>query len=105
MSEDFYAGLPEWETTLHHQHTEHALTAVWAERVRQDTKWGEQNHPPSLWYHILGEEFGEVGKALNKLAFGPVEHTDQYLAEYREELVQVAAVAVAMIECLDRHTT
>lgn len=86
-----------------------------AERDRQDQQWGEQNHLNGTgndyqketayqarracqqafeegkgdWRHILSEEFCEA------LA----ESDDQKL---REELIQIAAVAVAWIECLDR---
>jgi NTP pyrophosphatase (non-canonical NTP hydrolase) len=60
------------------------------ERQRQDGKWGVQNHAPVFWAVILGEEYGEVCKAIQ-------DHTN-----YREELIQVAAVALAAIECLDR---
>jgi NTP pyrophosphatase (non-canonical NTP hydrolase) len=59
------------------------------ERGRQDAKWGEQNHDPAYWLAILGEEFGEVCKAV----------CEGKQDEYREELVHVAAVAVSMIEC------
>lgn len=65
---------------------------VKVERARQDGKWGEQNHWPSWYYLILAEEVGEVAKAI-------LEHRED---EVRAELVQVAAVAVAMIESLDR---
>jgi NTP pyrophosphatase (non-canonical NTP hydrolase) len=41
---------------------------------------------------VLGEEFGEVCRALN----------DGDLANLREELIQVAAVAVAWIERINR---
>lgn len=41
---------------------------------------------------VLAEEFGEVAKALNEGA---------YPADLREELIQVAAVAVAWVEGLD----
>jgi hypothetical protein len=94
------------------------LDEISAERVRQDTKWGEQNHPirpmntrpfgpESMvakrqcdiahkagrlsWYHILREEFLEV-------------FAESDPAKQREELVQLAAVAVAMIECIDRRS-
>ena len=67
------------------------------ERRRQESKWGEQNHIPSYWYSILGEEFGEVGKEVNNYVFDNSD-TDKY----REELIQVAAVALAAVECLDR---
>jgi len=62
------------------------------ERKRQDDKWGEQNHNPERWLAILGEEVGEACKAVLE---GDAEG-------YRKELVQVAAVAVAAVENLDR---
>jgi hypothetical protein len=91
-----------------------------AERERQDKKWGEQNHPirkdewhdlhceaaerakqmcdtafqagRGTWMHILQEEFCEV--------FAEATAKGQ-----RAELVQVAAVAVSMIECIDRRSS
>jgi NTP pyrophosphatase (non-canonical NTP hydrolase) len=71
------------------------LDEVGAERNRQEKLWGPQNHPASYYYLILAEEVGEVAKAIleNKSS---VAHT-------RSELVQVAAVAVAMVESLDRN--
>lgn len=74
------------------------LEEVAEERARQDTRWGEQNHSVSVWYAILGEEVGEVGRAICDMKFKarPSEN-------YREELIQVAAVAVAMVESLDRE--
>lgn len=74
------------------------LHEVSLERDNQNAKWGEQNHKPALWLMILGEEVGEVNKAALESLFG-----GKTLQEYREELVQVAAVAVAMIECYDRN--
>lgn len=71
---------------------------VSAERDRQDLKWGQQNHAPIIWCGILGEEVGEVNKASIESYFDGKD-----LSEYRTELVQVAAVAFAMIECLDRN--
>ena|ERR1035437_2602058 len=68
------------------------LEEVLAERMKQDEKWGEQNHPPFKWVTILGEEFGEVSKAALE--------NDPH--NYREELIQVAAVAIAAIENFDR---
>ena len=68
------------------------LDEVSLERYKQDKKWGEQNHSPEVWLAILGEEFGEVCRAV----------CENDVPNYREELVQVAAVAVAMIGALDR---
>jgi len=64
-----------------------------AERERQDTKWGVQNHSPLYWLAILGEEFGEAAKAA----------IEGRIAYMRTELIHVAAVAVAAIESLDRN--
>jgi hypothetical protein len=98
--------------------TRPVLAEVHAERLRQDAKWGEQNHPVidfvsalgmktlreeareecdywaarghCTWYNILKEEFYEA------FAEGTPEGQ-------RAELLQVAAVAVAIIECIDRR--
>lgn len=88
------------------------------ERERQDAKWGVQNHPirpekstryftvsadlsrelcdeaaengTITWYHILREEFFEA-------------MAESTLERQREELIQVIAVAVAMVENIDRN--
>lgn len=73
------------------------------ERQRQDARWGEQAHPPERWQGILGEEMGEVCQATNDLVFGHTDNgVDEALAHLREELVQVAAVAAAWVEHIDR---
>lgn len=89
---------------------------VAAERARQDAQWGEQNHPDGThhafapladaqrartnrlageacltWREILEEE------VLEALACDPGS------PELRAELVQVAAVATAWVECIDRR--
>lgn len=81
-----------------------ALTDVLAERIRQDVKWGEQNQDPTVWLAILTEEVGEVAKEIadGRAPCSPTSAGGINLGQYREELVQVAAVAVAAIECLDR---
>jgi len=75
---------------------------IFEERKRQDDKWGEQNHHPYKWLSILMEEVGEASKAVLECDFKGSSR-DYTLNSYRMELVQVAAVAVAMIECLDRN--
>ncbi len=70
---------------------------ILAERCRQDEQWGEQNHSPELWLAVLMEEVGEFSEALLCDRFGGT-HTD-----LRSELVQVAAVSLAMLECCDRN--
>ncbi len=75
------------------------IQEVVCERWSQHRKWGRQDHGPLEWVGILGEEFGEVSKAA-------IEHhfNGKPIAEYRAELIQVAAVAVAAVEALDRST-
>ena len=77
------------------------LSEIANERVRQNAKWGIQNHSPIEWIAILGEEFGEAAKEALENHFKYA--NNEGLANYRKELIQVAAVAVQMIECLDRN--
>lgn len=104
------------------------IKEIIAERTRQDYLWGEQNHPildqaligrkpsrmceeyeiPSesrakmmynisvqekntTYMHILIEEVSEAASCGSNIT------------ELRKELIQVAAVAIAMIESLDRN--
>ncbi len=67
---------------------EEILQAIRDERARQDAKWGVQSHSPAVWLTILMEEVGEAAWA--SLEGDPV--------GYSEELVQVAAVAIAALE-------
>lgn len=79
------------------------LIEVELERARQDAKWGEQNHAPLVWLPILGEEFGEVCEALNQWNFcRDLDKAQAARKQYRTELIEVAAVAVAAVEALDR---
>ena len=74
------------------------------ERERQDKLWGEQNHHPSVWTNILMEEVGEVAKEASQLWFEPNGACRSAAKmHYVKELIQVAAVAVAMIESFNRN--
>ncbi len=84
------------------------LAEILGERQRQDAKWGQQNHAPEIWLMVLAEEVGEANQAAFETLFPrfdkrAAERGPRHLAEYRQELVQVAAVAVAAIESLDRQ--
>lgn len=84
-----------------------AMNDVLAERRRQDEKWGEQNHDPFVYLTVLMEEVGELAQAALHLRYpkgGATTSNAFYAAQahLREEAVQTAAVALAMIECLDR---
>lgn len=112
---------PHYTTECHERHPvlrRPVLAEVDAERARQDAKWGEQSHKDDTgyrylvekaniarrecdtefasgngsWRLILREEFAEALACIDP-------------AELREELIQVAAVAVAWVEAIDRRTT
>jgi len=91
------------------------LSEVADERARQQYKWGEQNHPngtgaksdswaannarietdtafadgAGTWRHILNEEVAEA-------------FAESDVCKLRTELIQVAAVACAWVEAIDR---
>lgn len=70
------------------------IALIRVEMVRQNKKWGEQNHSQEKWCTILGEEYGEVCKdALEGNPMG-----------YVNELVEVAAVSIQAILSLCRQT-
>ena len=60
---------------------------------------------PVYWLGILGEEFGELCLAVNETVFdnGPEARRRGGYENMRAEAVQVAAVAVAFVEMLDRR--
>lgn len=75
-----------------------------AERARQAAKWSGPHHwgagdcssadvPEPVKVAVLVEEVGEVAMAM----------LDLERADLRRELVQVAAVAIAWVEALDRE--
>lgn len=72
------------------------LLAVADERERQDTKWrrspGNWPAPHEIKLTVLVEEVGEVARAI-------LERSSQ--RHLHDELIQVAAVAVAWAECLN----
>ncbi|MFI7678533.1 hypothetical protein [Actinophytocola sp. NPDC049390] len=100
------------------------LSEVWHERIRQDERWGEQNHPdldPRLPRHVPLRDFAAFArhwKAANEYAVSQgAESWDGILleevyealseedpAKLRAELIQVAAVAVAWVEAIDRRS-
>lgn len=96
------------------------LSEVRAERYSQDDKWGEQNHPDCDESYDVREEYESEAytwKHINeaRVARGTLsndgillEEVYEALAEIgddaklREELIQVAAVAVMWVEQIDR---
>ena len=68
---------------------------IGAEREAQDVKWGDQSgHTLERWVTILFEEAGEAAKAV----------LEEDVEGLRLELVQVAAVAVAVLEALEPNS-
>lgn len=65
-----------------------AIKLTFSERIKQDKKWGLQRHSREKWLTILMEEVGELAK----------EALEKNDANYMEELIQVAAVSIAMLE-------
>ncbi len=80
-----------------YQGIDRALKEVGIERRKQIEKWGTQEHEPHVWLAILTEEVGEVAKEIAENLV-----CDEFSeANYRAELIQVAAVAAAALQCLD----
>lgn len=75
------------------------FNSILLERKRQDLKWGPQTHWNSIWNSILGEEVGEVAKEVNTQAF---DQKDFKIDHLKNELIQVAAVAVAWLEDIEK---
>lgn len=72
-----------------------ALRDVGLERLSQNEKWGLQRHEYGTWLQILIEEVGEVAQAMQKgKDWGKSSDADDLYSE----LIQVAAVAVAIAE-------
>lgn len=70
-----------------------AFAKIKEERKRQDEKWSVQDHSPSYWMVILMEEVGEACQQICGDAYD--------IDKFREEIVQVAAVSVAILEATD----
>lgn len=79
---------------------EHILQSIRLERQRQDAKWGEQNHSPYGYLAILVEEVGELAEAILQTQFGGPHGGAENIYT---EAIHVAAVAIAILECLQRN--
>jgi hypothetical protein len=94
-----------------------AFTELRRERIAQQKKWGEQNHPDGtgedLWKHRAqnAKEMTDLAAKTGALTYMDIlfEEVAEAFAEsdkakLRVELVQVAAVALAWLEKLERET-
>lgn len=91
------------------------IHAIRCERWAQDSKWGQQNHRDGT--SIMWREWADLMRSTaDKLAAqGVLSWADILFEEFyeamaetdedklREELIQVAAVATAWVECIDRR--
>ncbi len=73
------------------------------ERQRQDEKYGaDRDMNPFFWLAVLECEAGEAcGGALTAAGY---KDTPEGWANYREEMIQVGAVALAAVESFDRYS-
>ena len=75
-----------------------AIKDILEERRGQDRVWGQQNHSPEIWLSILMEEVGELSQEMLNRRFD-----NSATPNLQVEMMQVAAVAVAMLECCMRN--
>lgn len=68
------------------------------ERIRQDKKWGVQEHRPHGWLATLVEEVGELATEITKWDYGTIN-----VGDMEKEIIQIAAVCKAMWECGKRN--
>ena len=76
------------------------LAEIIAERERQIAKWGEgQSLTPMEYLSIIGEEYGEVCRAVHDAYFAAqyphINATPGDYSQYKTELIQLATVCVA----------
>lgn len=80
--------------------------AIREERQRQNKKWGDQSGDVNgQWRSYLGEEVGEVDKALNDHRLHLMAPNEvlkkKAIEELKKELIHTAAVTVAWLEALE----
>jgi len=84
-----------------------ALRMVREERERQHTQRDEQNLSMEHYGSLLMEEVGEFFTEANDLRYGGKPDDNRTPHErrlaMRNELIQVAAMAVQMVECIHRE--
>lgn len=82
--------------------TDTVLFEVRTERERQDQRFGVQDRSLPHWISILLEEAGEAAQHVNDIELALLGSPSK-VTELRTELLQVAAVAVAAVENIDRR--
>lgn len=74
-----------------------ALQSVREELDAQVREWGITNHPPEIWLALLAKQMGHMADDI-------LDHRIHraLIGTYRQELVELTAVAMAALECFDR---
>ena len=78
---------------------EQVLQEIRNERLRQDLEWGGPEHDDS---QPIGHYLNYIGEKLCRQA--TLDLMEESVGEVRRRLVQIAALAVAAVESLDRRT-
>lgn len=105
------------EKALKNIKIQYIFNEILQERKRQDNKWGEQNHPivnksvlNSFMHESVAKDWCDNATKNKELTWGHIIIEEiseamhaKTIEDMRTELVQCAAVLVAMIESLDRN--
>ncbi|KKM68293.1 hypothetical protein LCGC14_1462340 [marine sediment metagenome] len=104
MGETYTIGFESGISGAALQHMGHSIFEVAKERIRQDKKWGAVSsgrfdaRPFEQWLAILMEEVGELSTEMMETRIQRY-HTENL----KTEAIQVAAVALAIVEQLERY--
>ncbi|ARK08827.1 hypothetical protein A6C57_00075 [Fibrella sp. ES10-3-2-2] len=93
----------QWLPDVEFNKTVFVMNEVIQERKRQHAKFGQRDIDPVLYATILNEEVGEVNRDVCEYAFNTGTERTAARVRMRAELIQVAAVALAMVTCMDRN--
>lgn len=68
---------------------------------RQVDEFGVQRHHPAYWLAIMGKQVGQFGSAILNREWAAINAQGRSQSQLRTEAVQMAAVALSIIECID----
>ena len=78
----------------------HSFDEIFAEVARATAKYPSWPTDPLHALAVLGEEFGELTKAMLQLSYEPEQSSAQ---EVRAEAIQTAAMALRLVMSLDQY--
>lgn len=102
-------------TPKNEEHVNKLLAEVWVERAQQDGVWGEQHHPLGTdesfsdaadYFRTVCDQADSAGTVtwrdiLLEEVYEALAETDPQ--KVREEMIQVCAVALGIVEDIDRR--